>query len=141
MHRDDAWDALERARAMDRKVRPMGGWYAIYGIAFGMTSLGLLLTMGVTNSGTGAIIGSSVALPMIFLLITYANRQPVTPRGYGHLHLWSLAAWTAIYGTTIFVGMYVFPGDLTWWVPMAVVSALPSSIAGLIALRRSRSAQ
>ncbi|MEU3306219.1 hypothetical protein ACWGSK_19930 [Nocardiopsis sp. NPDC055551] len=138
MRREDAWDALEQAQNLNERVRPMGGWYAFYGIAYGMVSLGLVLSLGITNSAVGSLVASVVAVTIICLLSVYSARQPVKPLGYGPLHAWGIAAWGVIYGVALFVGMYVFPGDLLWWAPMAVLSALPTTVTGLIALRRSR---
>lgn len=139
MRREDAWDALEQARDMNKRVRPMGGWYAAYGILYGLTSLGLVLTLGLADSGVGVIVASVVAVTIICLLSVYSLRQPVKPLGHGPLHVWGVATWGLIYGVALFVGMYLFPGDMLWWAPMAVLSALPTSVTGLIALRRSRS--
>lgn len=141
MRREEAWDALEQARAMDAKVRPMGRWYALYGIGFGLTSMVLLLIIGISASTTGVAVGMVFYGVALTALITYNVTRPVKPLGLDKLHNWSMAVWTPLYCVAAVAGAIFFRGELLWWVPMAVLSALPTSVAGLVALRRSGSAR
>lgn len=141
MRREEAWDALERARAMDAKVRPMGRWYAVYGVGFGLTSMVLLLIIGVSDTVTGVFVGLAFYFVALTALIVYSMTRPVKPLGYNKLHNWGIGVWTPVYVTAVLVGSILFRGELLWWVPMALLSAVPTSVVGLIVLRRSRSAQ
>ncbi|WP_017570523.1 hypothetical protein [Nocardiopsis halotolerans] len=139
MRQDEALDALERARAMDTKVRARGRWYAVYGIGYGLMSLVVVLTMGLTGTAMGASAAMAIVAVCLTALSVYQARQPVKPLGYARLHAWGILLWGAVYGLTVVAGMYFFPQVTAWWVPMAVLSALPTSVAGYVALRRSRS--
>lgn len=141
MRREEAWDALEQARAMDAKVRPMGRWYALYGIGFGLTSMVLLLIIGISGTVAGVFVGLAFYAVALTALLVYSTTRPVTPRGYSRFHGWSMAVWTPLYCVAVVAGAIYFQGVLIWWVPMAVLSALPTSVAGLVALRRSGSAR
>ncbi|MGW5880086.1 hypothetical protein ACWFMI_26410 [Nocardiopsis terrae] len=141
MHREEARDALERARAMQAKVGPRGRWYAVYGFGFGLTSMVLLLIIGITGTVTGVLVGLAFYLVMLTALILYSRRQPVQPLGYARLHNWGIGVWAPVYATAVVAGSIFFQGESAWWVPMAVLSALPTSVAALVVLRRSRSAQ
>ncbi len=141
MRREEAWDALEQAGAMDAKVRPMGRWYALYGIGFGLTSMILLLIIGISDSVAGVVVGMTFYAIALSALVVYSTTRPVKPLGYNRLHLWGIGVWTPAYVTAVVVGSILFRGELLWWVPMAVLSAVPTSVVGLIVLRRSRSAQ
>ncbi|WP_017602476.1 hypothetical protein [Nocardiopsis alkaliphila] len=137
MRREEAWDALEQAQALEKKVRPMGHWYAVYGIGYGVVSLTLLLSMGLSDSVMGVIVGTSFFALALSLLSLYMVKQPVKPLHYGKLHTWGIAGWGVIYSLAIVVGMIFFQGEPLWWVPMALLSAIPTSGAGLIVLRRA----
>lgn len=137
MRREQAWDALEQAQAMEKKVLPMGGWYAIYGIGYGIAGLTFLLVMGLSDSITGVIVGTSFFALALSLLSLYMAKQPVKPLHYGKLHTWGIAGWSVIYSLAVIVGMIFFQGEPLWWVPMALLSAIPTSVAGLIVLRRA----
>lgn len=141
MRREEAWDALEQARAMDAKVRPMGRWYTLYGIGFGLTSMVLLLIIGISGTPAGLIVGMVFYGIALTALIVYSTTRPVTPRDFTRFHGWSMAVWTPLYTVAVVVGSIFFQGEPLWWVPMAVLTALPTSVAGLIVWRRSGSAQ
>lgn len=139
MRREEAQDALEQARALDAKVRPMGRWYTLYGIGFGLTSMVLLLIIGVSGSVAGVAVGLVFYGIALTALIVYNMTRPVKPLGLDRLHNWSMAVWTPFYCVAVVVGSVYFRGELLWWVPMAVLSALPTSVAGLTLLRRTGS--
>ena len=139
MRREEAWDALEQAQTMDAKIRPKGRWYAVYCFGYGLASLIGLLVMGVPGTVLGMVVGSCVLAAMIVGLSFYQLGQPVKPLGYGKLHVWGISLWGAVYSLTLVVGMTLFQGDPAWWVPMALLSAVPTSVAGVIVLRQSRS--
>ncbi|GAB3710046.1 hypothetical protein GCM10027590_02260 [Nocardiopsis nanhaiensis] len=138
MRREEAWDALEQAEALDAKIRPRGRWYAVYGLGYGFASLILVLILGLAPSAMGVIVGSSFFAVALALLSFYMAKQPVKPLHYGKLHSWGIGGWGVIYTLSLFVGLTFLQGELLWWVPMAVLSAVPTSVAGLIALRQSR---
>ena len=139
MRREEAWDALEQAEALDAKIRPRGRWYAVYGFGFGLTSMTTLLVIGITNSLTGLFVGIAFYLVLLAVLSVYSHVQPVQPLDYHRLHNWGIGVWTPVYVTAVVVGSIFLRGELLWWVPMAVLTAVPTSVVGLIVLRRSRS--
>lgn len=137
MRREDAYDALEQARLLDAKVRPMGRWYTLYGVAFGLTSTVLLLAVGITGTVGGAMAGLAFFLVALVVLIVYSLRQPVKPLDHTKLHNWGMAGWSLVYVVAMVPGSVLFRGELLWWVPLAVLSAVPTTVTGLIVLRRS----
>ncbi|MEU3018158.1 MULTISPECIES: hypothetical protein [unclassified Nocardiopsis] len=137
MRREDAYDALERARLLDARIRPRGRWYTLYGVVFGLTSAVLLLIVGITGTVTGVVVGLALYAAVLGALIVYSVRQPVKPLDYARLHNWGMAGWTLVYTVAIVAGSVFFRGEPLWWVPMAVLSAVPTTVVGLVVLRRS----
>lgn len=140
MLRNEALDALERAETVGTRTRSRGGWYAVYGAVFGVATLSLVLVVGLFPS-PWAIAASTAGFGAAMAVMTvFAVRQPVQPRGYASLHLWTMGVWGVLYAVALFVGMYAFPGEPAWWVPAALACAAPPLAAAHVSLRRSRSA-
>ncbi|MFD6950412.1 hypothetical protein A6A08_06330 [Nocardiopsis sp. TSRI0078] len=140
MRQDEALETLERAETVGTRVRALGRWYAVYGIGYGLMSMVVVLTMGLSQTLRGVVVAMAVLAVCLTALSVYQARQPVKPLGYARLHAWGIGVWGAVYGLAVVAGMYLFPEDPAWWIPMAALSAVPTSVAGCMALRRSRSA-
>lgn len=138
MRQNEAREALALARKVESRARFGGGWYMGFGLAFGAASCLLTLTIGLYP--TPWAMGLAMGLFWVFLavLITWAVTRAVVPRGFGRLHGVGMGVWGLVYGLVLLLGTRHFPQDPSWWVPGAVVTALPLLVTGYLSLRRSR---
>lgn len=139
MRQNEAREALALAQEVESRARSGGGWYMGFGIAFGVASFLLTLTIGLYPAPWA--MGLAMGLFGVFLtaLITWAVTRAVVPRGFGWLHGAGMGVWGLVYGLVLALGIRYFPQDPSWWVPGAVVTALPLLVTGYLALRRGRS--
>jgi hypothetical protein len=140
MDRNEALDALERAEAVGARVRGQGGSYLVYAAGYAALSFGLVLALGLLPSPAVTITATAVFVVGAAALVGYQIRRPVTPRGFGWLHGSAMAAWGVLYAVTLAAGYAWFPGEPAWWIPAAVVCALPLLVAGFVVRGRARRA-
>lgn len=139
MREEEAHYALEHARAMQDKVRPLGGWYLIYGVVFSAVSTLLILALGLSTNPTAHWAASVLFAVVTAALLLWAATRKVVPRGFAWLHGLGMIGWGVLYGVTLILGNRHFPGEATWWVGGALACAVPPLVAGFLALRRARS--
>lgn len=137
--REEALGALEQAEAMDAHTRGRGRWYAGYATVYAAASCGLLLALGLMPSPVTVAWATPLFLVVIAGLTAFALSRPVQPRGYKALHGGMIAAWSGVYTLTVVVGATAFPGEMLWWTPGALASAVPPLVVAYLALRRGRS--
>lgn len=137
MRREEAWDALEQARVLEEKVRPMGGWYMSFGAVFAAGSTILILTLGLSTNPAAQVLVSVLFGLMIAVLLLWALTRKVVPRGFAWIHGSGMIGWGGLYGATLLLGNRYFPGDVTWWVGGALACAVPPLVAGFLSLRRA----
>ncbi|MFC4563986.1 hypothetical protein ACFO4E_19160 [Nocardiopsis mangrovi] len=136
MNRDQAQQALATAEAAGGTAARGGRWYAGFSVAYAAISVGLTLTVGLAPSLWVIGGATAVSLAAIGALTVYALRRPVAPRRYAALHLCSMVAWGAIYMVVLMGGTGGFKGDLAWWVPGALLTAVPPLVAAAVSARR-----
>lgn len=125
MREDEAREALDRAGAVGHRMRGGGRWLALYCAVFGVGTLSVVLTTGLTAHGPLRTAMMAVFGIMVLVLVVWAATCPVNPRGFVWLHSAMLLGWGALYSVALLVGLNFFPGESAWWVPMAVATALP----------------
>ncbi|MDA0566542.1 hypothetical protein LG943_19825 [Streptomonospora sp. S1-112] len=137
MQREEALKALVAAQDITERVRRRGRWYAGYSAGFGAITVALVLVVGLWPSPAAVAVATPVALVGFAALTVYCLRQPMSPRRHAAVHLTSMAGWAAAYLATLVVGTTAFPGAVWWWVPGALVCALPPFAAALYTLART----
>lgn len=138
MHREEALDALVAAEDISAKVRRRGRWYAVWATVYAGLAFAHVLAVGFapgTWTMTAAMLGWGAA---VILLSLYSMRRPVAPRRFGLLHGFAIGGWAVFYVSTVVFGSVFFPAEPAWWIPGAVLSAVPPLIAARIALGLSR---
>ncbi|RNL86889.1 hypothetical protein [Halostreptopolyspora alba] len=138
MHREEALDALVTADDITDRVRRRGRWYATWAVVYAAMSSALTLGVGFVVSDFALIAlmaGWGVA---IAALLIYAGRQPVTPPGFGWIHTLGIAGWGVTYSSILLIGLEYFPAQPSWWVPGALLTAVPMLIAARFVVVRSR---
>lgn len=132
----EAAAALDRARKLSSTVRDGTRWYVGYQLIYGCASAAQLLSVGLLDRPYGVAIGSSLLCVAVVGLGVYAGRQRVARRGFGWRLGVMLASWGLLFGAVMIPGTVCFPGVLAWWVPGAVVVALPGLIGAYLEARR-----
>ncbi|MEV0401860.1 hypothetical protein [Actinoallomurus sp. NPDC050550] len=132
----DAAEALARAQDLDSAVRGGSRWAVRYQLVYGVAIAITVAVVGLLGHPVGTVVGTVFWLVTLAALIVYALRQPVIRRGFGQRHSLALGASTMLYIVTLFTGTSHFEGDPAWWLPGAVVVALPAFIGAYVAARR-----
>lgn len=125
MREEEAREALDQAGALGHRVRGGGRWLALYCAVFGVGSLSVVLATGLAAHGPLHTAVMAVFGIMVLVLVVWASTRPVTPRRFTWLHTAMILGWTILYSVALLVGLNFFPGEPAWWVPMALVTALP----------------
>ncbi|GGX72248.1 hypothetical protein [Streptomyces hiroshimensis] len=120
--------ALARAQALDSTVRSGSRWFVRYQWLFGCAAAVAVLACGLIDGPAGAIVFAVLWVAAVTTLAVWANRQPVSRHGLGRRHHVMIAAWGLLHAAVITPGTIWFRGDLAWWVPGAVVVALPGLV-------------
>lgn len=133
---DQARDALAGAATARRGLATRGRWLAAYFAAFAVGSAVVVLLVGL-----GGPLGTSLAVigwvVLVSLGVAYATTRPVRLRGEGWLHGLAWGTWGVVYGLALVLGR-AHPGQASYWVPAALVSALPLLAVALVVLRRAQ---
>lgn len=143
--RDEAAASLAAAEDAAAKMRRKASRYTVYCAVFGTVVPACTAVIGLAPSllGRQAVLpavftATGVMLGVVLALIVYLLTRPVTGTWFAWTHNATMAAWGILYVVTLFVGMYAFPGDPAWWIPMSVATALPFAAAIAWILRTSR---
>ena len=131
--------------------------YHVRGRAGGAAEPRDLLVYGkVTGDGTGAMaetisstlrerVGASatgyrfsVPLALLIGLTLYQRKQQAKIKRFATLHLIVIMTWASLWVITVMAGSYFYPGDLSWWLPAGIVTALPALIGAIVVYRATR---
>lgn len=132
----DAVAALARAQELRSTVRDGTKWYAWYQVIYGIAAAAMVLSIGLISGPYGVAIGSGIWTAVLIGLSVYAARQRVARWGFQRRHASLLTAWGLLYGGVLSGGLIWFPGVVAWWVPGALLVALPGLIGGYLEARR-----
>ncbi|MFE6687200.1 hypothetical protein ACFVFQ_12050 [Streptomyces sp. NPDC057743] len=133
---NDAAAALARAAQLGSTVRKGTRWYVRYQFVFGGVTGLAVFAIGVLKAPYGVAVGTGLLVAVVSWLSVYAARQPVSRRGFGIRHGIMIGTWGLLYAAVLALGIIFFPGVAAWWVPGAVVVALPGLIGGYLEARR-----
>ncbi|MDP4502366.1 hypothetical protein [Nonomuraea turcica] len=138
MDREQAAHALSDAGAAGSRLRAKARLHAAVSFVLGLAAVAILLVFGVLvpPPASYAIMGVGL-LPLIALGI-YTGSRPVVPRHYAALYQICGAAGAGIYSVVVVVGAAVFPGSLAWWLPGALLTAVPFFAVGYLDLKAAR---
>lgn len=128
--------ALARARELDASVRSGARWYVRYQFVYGIAAALTVLAVGLLRHPWGVAVATAFWAGIVAGLSVYAARQPVVQQGFGRRHLRLVLVWALLYVTVLVPGVCWFEGVAAWWVPGAVVVALPGLIGGYLEARR-----
>jgi hypothetical protein len=138
MNELDPAAALEQAERLKASVDQRSRWMVRYQLAYGAAPFAMVLTLGLLGGRLGTVVSMAIWIPAIVALSVYAARQPVAHRGMAVTHGVMIGTWGALYGLVLGLGIAFFPGELTWWLPGAVLVAAPGFVAAYVTTRRTR---
>jgi hypothetical protein len=123
----------EKAQAIaGNAVRARSSWTSQYLATMGIASVVFLALCGV--GGVIAYIASWVAYGVI--ATWFARREQVSWRGFERLSGRCFAAWFVLQGVACAVGFNFFSGEMTYWVPAALLVSSPFFIGAWRAAHR-----
>lgn len=125
---------LDRSRAAHDLLTSRGRWLRTPLLVFGIASIVLVLAVGLGGI-VGMVGGSAMWLILIAVMVPWANSQPVTLRACRRRHAWALGVWGVLYWLTLLVGLLWFQGVPRFWVPGALITAVPFLVAALRPVR------
>jgi len=130
-----ARSALDVADLAAASLTRQGRWLRRFLLLFAAASVVLVLVLGL-GGRPGLFIGMGLWVVTISVAVPWANRQGAVPRGTGSLSAWTWASWAALYCGLLVVGLSTFPGRPAFWVPAALVTAVPFLVAAATTGRR-----
>ncbi|MFF2654504.1 hypothetical protein [Streptomyces sp. NPDC058045] len=138
MNEMDPAAALAQAQQLKTSVDRRSHWVVRYQLAYGTVSFAMVLTLGLLRGPLGVGLSMGLWMSAILVLSVYAARQPVAHRGMAATHGVMIGVWAVLYGIVLGFGVAFFRGELVWWLPGAVLVALPGFGAAWVTARRVR---
>jgi hypothetical protein len=130
---DEARALLRSSASAASAVRDIGGnrhaqWLTGHAVA-GFSFFAALAT---ADEDVEALVASlAYALALAVLSATLLPGASVTKTGMGRRWTTAMLVWGAVYGTCMIVGLVAFRAEPAFWVPAAVVTALPLAVGAL----------
>ena len=134
----DAQALLGTAERLAQRSRRAARWYALYLLLYGVGTFALALLIGIAPGPLGVSLGMGVWMVLLIGLTVYQRRQQALIRQFARLHLIVISTWAVLWVITVVVGTIFFVGDLSWWVPAGLVTALPALVGASYVLRQTR---
>ncbi|MGO1240954.1 MAG: hypothetical protein ACTMHU_05915, partial [Cellulosimicrobium funkei] len=107
-----------------------GRWVRLYLTGWAVASVGLVLAIGL-GGRVGFVVGMAAWVAIVTVGATWAGRQGALAVGTRRR-----IAVGAVYGAVLVAGLVVWPGSVAYWVPAALVSAVPLLVAAWRPARR-----
>lgn len=128
--REQAAAELARADTAAGRVRAGSRWIATYLVVFGVGFGAVTLLLGLVQPLALRMTIFAVCWPILIVgMVIWSRRQPAAPRGR-LVGVWGWIGTGVLYGVALFVGTPTLIGRVEYWVPAAIVVALPLCVAG-----------
>ncbi|WP_143046326.1 MULTISPECIES: hypothetical protein [unclassified Streptomyces] len=82
-----------------------------------------------------------VLLLPLFALVIYTATRPVVPRHHRALYAVITATGGGVYALTVTLGTVLFSGEPLWWVPGAILCAVPFFLVGMLERKAVRTTE
>ena len=136
----EAAATLAGAAALTRRTRIRGTrWIRTYLLAWGLGGIGMVLAIGMGGQ-VGFFVGMAAWAALVTTGVTWASRQGVMAQGSRKRLAVAAASWAVVYGAALFVGLPGQAGNLAYWLPAALATALPMVVAALWPHREEQAA-
>ncbi|MFC8922123.1 hypothetical protein [Cellulosimicrobium sp. NPDC057127] len=116
---------LARAAELTTRTRAAAWrWVRVYLGGWAVASAALVAAIGLGGTA-GMVVALSVWGALVAIGVTWARRQGFAVAAAGRRIGIGAGLWAATYGVILAVGLTAFEGAPGYWVPAAVVSAVP----------------
>lgn len=112
--------SAERMRTQTIAVRVAMAGFAAASL-IGLLILGLVPAPGGVIGGTVFIVGASIALAVV------GASAKARTAGFTRRYLLTIGIWAVFYVAAVVIGATLLPGVASFWIPAAVLSALPGA--------------
>ena len=121
---------VQTADHMHTAVRGAASWrYVAWLTGMATTTLMYLTGLGLTEEDrTVGVLSAAFGLCVVTLSLTLLPGARVASAGFGRRWVRAVAGWGVLYSAAMVLGMTVFRGELAFWLPAAVLAALPLAL-------------
>ncbi|WP_051830325.1 MULTISPECIES: hypothetical protein [Streptomyces] len=139
MDRQEAQKALAAAETAASRLHEGARWHAAGVFLLGIAMMVLTATYGLlVQPSVPYAIPVGLLIPLL-LLGVYTATRPVVPRHHRALYAVITSAGAGIYTLTVLLGTVEFSGEPLWWLPGAVLCAVPFFLVALLDRRAGHS--
>ena len=137
MSRERAAADLARAGAATSRVRDESRWavrhFAVFAVGWAVLTLvlGLVFPLWLRLTVAGVL-----WIPLVTGMVTWAHRRRASSRGMVRRNAWAFGTAGVLYIAAVVVGTPGQLGNVAYWVPAAVVVAVPLAVAAVLEARR-----
>jgi hypothetical protein len=132
----DALAHLAQAEKMQQAVRRQAKWYARYLVLFGVATIPAVTAAGFIQGPVSGLAFALVWCVFVFAVTLWSQRFGVNRRGFGRVHAIWLVSWLVCYMAVLFIGVALFPHNLAWFLPGAVVTSIPCFVTAYLEAHR-----
>lgn len=134
----EAATALRQAAELSAATRRAGRWYATYLTIYAVATFIMCIAFGLMGGKWGAVVLTPIWMLLVAGLSVWSARQRSAVAGMGRIHLSVIGSWGVAWCVTVFVGAFLFPHTLAWWVLGGVLTMIPPAIGAVVVARRTR---
>ncbi|MFJ9823745.1 hypothetical protein ACIRSU_05140 [Streptomyces sp. NPDC101160] len=134
----EAAEVLGRTARLESSARRQGGgWYLRYLLAFGGVQLFFVPAVLLWHEPAAFAVTMALYVSIVIALSVYASRQPAVRRRFGLRHSLTLAAWAAMFTTSMALGTSLLRDSVPFAVAATAACVAPVAVAALLE-RRAR---
>jgi hypothetical protein len=138
----EAHRILDHAEGAADRVRGVARWYALYAGIYALASVTCALAVGlIANTVVSMTVFGVVWGTTMVGLTVYAARQRVAPPHFVRTHLLMILSWALAWILVVVGGPLLAPGSVTWYLPGALLTAVPPLVAAALVVRSTRGRQ
>lgn len=127
---------LEGSGKAFETVLAEGRWVVRYLLVFAAAAAVLIPPVAFVTYWPVAVVVCVLWSTVLVGLLVWSARRRATPLGAYHRMGSAFMLFGVLYGITCLLGFTVFVGELAWWIPGGLASAVPLLIAAIREARR-----
>ena len=141
MDKKEAREALASADALASRMRGGNQRPSLVVFLLGLAMMVMTAVYGLLIEPSSEYAVPVVLLIPFFALVIYTATRPVLARHYRTLYALTTTAGAAVYSLTVTLGTVFFSGEPLWWVPGAVLCAVPFFVIGVLDRKAARTCE